>query len=334
MTRTRLQDIHLAIIGAGGHQASEFMGLYPHSRPELVAVDIDATARRHANSLGYMAFASISEMLANGHVDAAYVAVPHQDHAAIATQLLEYGVTVLEEKPFAVTAEEADALMDLSNRTQTPVFTTAQRPFRHTSLQLLGSLHGLGEIYSYSYTYSLSLPARTKGWRSTWSAARGGVMLDMAYHQLDLVSLLLGPQTVDAAQVSYCYGETRTERLEDSSTILTSTLDGKCTGQITTNRHAHAKSEQLILYGTEAVAVMDAAQLRVYNRDGSLQWTVDEVGGPQTATRAMYQEYLANRGLPNYWIPHMARHRQVVACLDQAYALVSVAQSLKEPQHV
>lgn len=334
MTRTRPQDLHLAIVGVGGQQASEFIGLYARSRPEIVAVDIDDVARQRVSSLGYRTFASISELLSNEIVDAAYIAVPHQDHAEIAAKFLEHGVTVLEEKPFAVRSEEADVLMNLSDRAQTPVFTTAQRPFRHTSLQLQGSLRRLGEIYSYSYTYSLSLPVRTTGWRSTWAAARGGVMLDMAYHQLDLVSLLLGPQSVDAAQVSYCYDETRSERLEDSSTILTSTLDGRCAGQITTNRHAHAKSEQLTLYGTEAVAVMSASQLRIYNRDGSLQWTVDETGGAQATVRAMYQEYLANRNNPGYWIPHMARHRHVVACLEQAYALVSLPENVKEAHYV
>ncbi|GHD26410.1 Gfo/Idh/MocA family protein [Nocardiopsis kunsanensis] len=327
------KNIHMAVIGAGGHQASEFFSLYAQSSAVVSAVDTDETARQRTLQLGYRAFASTEELLDEEKVDAAYIAVPHQFHAEIAAALVKRGVTVLEEKPFAVTTMEADALLDIATRKNTPVFTMAQRPFRHTSLQLLASLGSLGDIYSYTYDYSLSLPARTTGWRSRWSTARGGVMLDMAYHQLDLVTFLLGQQSVEAAQISYCYGETRAERLEDTSTILTRSPNGLCTGRITTNRHAHAKSEQLTLYGTRGVAVVDTPKLRLFDRDGSIRWFVEEPNGFQVTTRVMCQEYLANRRNPAYWLPHMQRHRHVVECLDRAYALLAEDRGLEEAQY-
>ena len=330
MTRVSPQDLHVAVIGAGGNQASEFIDLRGSGTSSLVAVEIDEGARRRVSRLGHRTYASTDELLKDELIDAAYIAVPHHHHAPLAAQLLQHGVTVLEEKPFAVTNDEANALIALSASTGTPVFTTAQRPFKHTFRQLLSSLHVLGDIYSYTYDYTLSLASQTTGWRSSWTAARGGVMLDMAYHQLDVITLLLGPQKVEAAQVGYCYRESWVERLEDAGTILTATGDGRCTGRITTHRHAHAKSEQLVLYGSDAVAVMDARQLRIYDRKGSVRWLVNEPGGAQSAVRAMFQEYLANRRSPIYWRPHMERHRSVVECLDRAYEFASLERDYQE----
>ncbi|OKO99367.1 putative oxidoreductase [Xenorhabdus eapokensis] len=330
-----LYPLQLAIIGAGGKQAAEFLTHYSRGKV-IAAVDIDIEARHRTEKMGLQTFASISEMFEKSkiNVEVAYLAVPHEYHTELAIQLLSKGISVLKEKPFAVTSKEARELFQIASEKSTPVFTTAHRPFRLIGRQLKSSLHLLGQVYAYTYEYSLSIPGRTSGWRSKWTSARGGVMLDMAYHQLDFIVWLLGEQKIESAQIAYCYGETEAEQLEDTSTILTSSISGNGTGRIITNRHAHQKIELLTLYGSKGIAVMSDSILHVFDRQGNLRWEVREPQGGQWTIKTMHQEYLSNRNNPLYWLPHMERHMHIVDCLTEAYAITFGITNTKEQTHV
>ncbi len=331
VSNQNLYPLQLAVIGAGGKQAAEFLTHYSPGK-EIAAVDIDIEARRRTEGMGLQTFASTSEMLEKSkiNVEVAYLAVPHEYHTELAIQLLSKGISVLKEKPFAVTSKEARELFQIASEKSTPVFTTAHRPFRLIGRQLKSSLHLLGQVYAYTYEYSLSIPSRTSGWRSKWTSARGGVMLDMAYHQLDFIVWLLGEQKIESAQIAYCYGETEAEQLEDTSTILTSSISGNGVGRIITNRHAHKKIELLTLYGSQGIAVMSDSILHIFDRQGNLRWEVCEPQGGQWPIKAMYQEYLSNRNNPLYWLSHMERHMHIVDCLTEAYAITNT----KEQTHV
>ena len=80
-------------------------------------VDADAAVRNEAcRKYEIPAYASVAELLATEHVDAASVCVPTVYHAAVASALLAAEVDCLIEKPFAATLAEADALIALAEQ--------------------------------------------------------------------------------------------------------------------------------------------------------------------------------------------------------------------------
>ena len=89
-------------------------------RGELVAV----ASRSHDKVTAYakdwgigMTFDSYEAMFTSGEVDAVYVSVPNQMHAAVTIQALNAGLHVLCEKPFAVTLDEVDAMFARTKQT-------------------------------------------------------------------------------------------------------------------------------------------------------------------------------------------------------------------------
>jgi predicted dehydrogenase len=68
-----------------------------------------------AREFGCRAFRSIDELIAEGKVQAASVAVPTLHHLAVARRLIEAGIDVLIEKPLASSLEEADELIAAVN---------------------------------------------------------------------------------------------------------------------------------------------------------------------------------------------------------------------------
>lgn len=110
--------IRVAVVGVG-HLGKEHARIYAQLEGcELIGV-VDVVAERAAevaSHLGTQAFRHFSEIL--GKVDAVSLAVPTQDHQALACELLEAGVDVLVEKPITRTLAEADAVIACAKKNQ------------------------------------------------------------------------------------------------------------------------------------------------------------------------------------------------------------------------
>jgi predicted dehydrogenase len=103
--------IKVGVVGVGkfGQHHARVYREMPEA--ELVGVyDLDAArAAEMASQFSCRVFASLEEL--EGSVQAASVAVPTEQHAAVAGQLLDAGVDVIVEKPMARSVAEADQLI-------------------------------------------------------------------------------------------------------------------------------------------------------------------------------------------------------------------------------
>ncbi|MEO7027833.1 MAG: Gfo/Idh/MocA family oxidoreductase [Acidobacteriaceae bacterium] len=114
--------LRLAVIGTGAFGRNhlrvyrELSLAAPHEVQLAAAVDPDPTARAEvASRYNIPTFASLAELLASATaIDAASVCVPTLHHAEAAEQLLQAGVDVLIEKPFAASLAEADRVLALA----------------------------------------------------------------------------------------------------------------------------------------------------------------------------------------------------------------------------
>ena len=114
--------IRIAVVGAGafGRNHLRVYRELETAHPELVQlaglVDESATTRDEAAArYGVPGFGSVAELFAAGlKLDAASVCVPTVHHAAVAEQLLNAGLDVLIEKPFAASLAEADHVLALA----------------------------------------------------------------------------------------------------------------------------------------------------------------------------------------------------------------------------
>jgi len=110
------RKIRVAVVGTG-----EFGRNHARAYGELQGVELvgvfDLNAARAAQIAGEFhtrAFANLDEL--RGEVDAATVAVPTVAHAEVGCRLMEMGIDVLVEKPFARTLKEADTLLATAKR--------------------------------------------------------------------------------------------------------------------------------------------------------------------------------------------------------------------------
>jgi predicted dehydrogenase len=166
---------------------------------ELAAIaDVDAGRGRPLSAeLGCTFYADHREMLAATRPDVAVIMTPHPFHAAIATDCLEAGCHVLTEKPMALHVGEADAMIETARRCGRLLavnFQYRHRPEVRRARELIQAGR-LGAIQRVELTATWTRTAayyRAAAWRGTWLGEGGGVLMNQAIHNLDVLCHLLG----------------------------------------------------------------------------------------------------------------------------------------------
>jgi len=142
-----------------------------------------ARAREVAESLGVHAFGSLDALL--DEVDAVSIVVPTTSHHEVATKALQRGKHIFVEKPFTVTLDEADSLLELSKSAG-------------TVLQV-GHVERFNRAVRAAMPY-VDQPRFIESDRLAPFNPRGSdvaVVLDLMIHDLDLVHTLVGARVAD-----------------------------------------------------------------------------------------------------------------------------------------
>jgi len=166
---------------------------------ELVAVcnhNIDR-AKAMAEKYGVRAFDSLDRMVEETGVEAVSICTPHPAHAADAVRAAELGVNIAIEKPLAVTIEDCNAIVNAAERNHIVGTTISQRRFYEPTIRMQEAIRAgkigkpiLGTVTMLGWrdmAYYGSDP-----WRGTWQREGGGVLVNQAVHQLDLLLAFMG----------------------------------------------------------------------------------------------------------------------------------------------
>ncbi len=90
-------------------------------RGELVAVASRSLSKAEDYAANWnipVAFGSYQDMLDSGQIDVVYISLPNHLHAEWSIRALQAGVHVLCEKPFAITLEQVDQMIETSRQTE------------------------------------------------------------------------------------------------------------------------------------------------------------------------------------------------------------------------
>jgi len=195
-----MQPIRYAIAAYGKVAHLHARALKTVATAELVAVwgrDPEKRAA-FAAEFGIRAYADLSTMIKNASVDAVIIASPHPLHREHALESLHAGAHVLIEKPMALTTADCDAMIDAARSARRKLSVISQRRW-YPSVQRIRSAIDEGKIGAPALGQAIMLGwrdekyYRSDPWRGSWSGEGGGVLVNQAPHQLDLLQWFLGP---------------------------------------------------------------------------------------------------------------------------------------------
>lgn len=230
MTSATVSPLRHAVIGVGAgifnlHRA----GLTMDGVQVVGASDVVPTpGQERADELDCPFYLDHRQMLTETKPDVTVIITPHPFHASLAIDALNAGSHVLVEKPIAVQVSEADAMIAAAQANNRLLAVNFQHRFRADAQaikKLIGS-GGLGKIQRVTGVQPWLRTAayfRQAGWRGTWKGEGGGVLMNQAPHDLDLLCYLVGLPSRVFAITSTRFHAIETE---DTVTALLAWPDG------------------------------------------------------------------------------------------------------------
>ncbi|MFD0670060.1 Gfo/Idh/MocA family protein [Cohnella sp. GCM10027633] len=191
----------VGIIGAGSIAGAHIDALKQlGDQCKVVAIsDLDAEkARRIASDYGVEAdtYADYRDMLARVDIDVVHICTPPYARGRLVTDALAAGKHVMCEKPFAASLEECDEMLAAAERHGRKLAVMLQTRCE-TDVRIMRRLVRGGTLGPILYANAFNHHWRgdayyRKEWRGTWEKERGGTLMNLGIHTLDIVVWILG----------------------------------------------------------------------------------------------------------------------------------------------
>lgn len=157
--------------------------------------------------VGVRKFKDIRDMMDSGSVDAVIITTPHTLHTEMAQIALSSGKHVLVDKPLGIKAGEVDNLTALARENphlQAGVIFNRRSNELYQKVHDLVQSHELGELrrslWQITNLYRTYAYYKSGSWRGSFKTEGGGVLMNQAIHQLDLLLWIAGmPERVVAS---------------------------------------------------------------------------------------------------------------------------------------
>lgn len=287
MPEPRLPDLrggpvlNWAVLAPGAIASAWTRAVLMHTDQRVVAVGsrsrerADAFAAEHGIATAFGSYAAAVE---HPDVDIVYIAAPHTEHAALAELAIGAGKHILVEKPFAVTASEAERIAGAAR--EAGVFAmeamwTRFHPWVDVADQLLVD-GALGELRLISAEIGRRFPVDPRS-RLYDPALAGGALLDMGVYAVWFAQHFGG-----APLRMGVLGQNTATGVDAQSTIAME-LAGDVHSVVTATLSAFTPS-RAHLSGTEGMLVVEGrfpmpSALALHDRDGRLISRFDDTTG-------------------------------------------------------
>ena len=183
----KVAELHARAIAASGN--SELVSVFGRDKEKR-----EAFALKHSIN----ARASIAEMVDKDKVEAVLIVTPHPAHKQLAIEAAQAGCHVLVEKPMAISVKECDEMIAAAQAARRLLGVVSQRRW-YPSAQRIRQAIDAGALGQPSLAQVTMLGWRDEAyyksdpWRGTWALEGGGVLVNQAPHQLDLLAWFMGP---------------------------------------------------------------------------------------------------------------------------------------------
>ena len=310
-----MEKIKTAVIGCGkvGHFHARAFQACPES--ELVAClgrDMKKT-EEFAAIYGIRAFTDLETMVRETGVQAVSICTPHPNHADIAVRCCELGLHIAIEKPLAASLEDCDAIIEAAKKNNVVGTTICQRRFYKPAQRvkkaiddgklgkpILGTVNMLG-WRDMNYYHS-------DPWRGTWKGEGGGVLINQAPHQIDLLLWYMG-------EVEELYGMWDTLNhpeleVEDTAACVIRFKNGAIGNIVVSNSQNPALFGNVRVHGSNGASVgvqTDGGAMFIAGVSGIAEppvndiWTVEGEADQLEAYKAADREFFTSVNSTDYF---------------------------------
>jgi predicted dehydrogenase len=237
-----VKPVRVAVVGAGhlGRIHARIAAALDEIELVAVADPVEAARTSVAQEAKTRSVADFREVI--GEIDAAIVAAPTCHHHAIGMELLRCGVPLLVEKPLALTADQANDLVNLARQKNVALQVGHVERFNPALTAVMADVRDPKYIDA----------TRTSGY--TFRSTDIGVVLDVMIHDLDIVLSLANSSVTDvqALGISVLGGH------EDMATARLTFASG-CVAHLTASRVSFQQRRTMSVFTSRGSASINFA---------------------------------------------------------------------------
>ena len=266
----------VALVGCGHISALHLSALTAREDVYITALcDTDAEKARTA-AVTYAPSAALytdfKTMINEVRPYALHICTPHYLHAPMAIYALRHGVNVFLEKPLAVTAAEADALIAAEKESTARLcvcFQNRENPTTKEAHRLAEEDGGVKAAYASVFWHRDEAYYKSGDWRGKYATEGGGVMINQAIHTLDLLCEFLGEPTEVTATTANHHLRGIIE-VEDTCEGIIRFTDGKQANFYATTAGAGADATDILLMTEHEKIRLESPYLYVCGRPAEI----------------------------------------------------------------
>ena len=195
-------ELKIGIVGIGNMGSFHAESLYAGkiTGAKLYAVmDIDEKRIAWAEKFeGVKLYHDFDMFIQDKEIDAVIIATPHYDHPTLGLEVIKHNKHLLIEKPAGVFTKNVRILNEKAKASDlifSIMFNQRTNPVYQQIKELMDT-NQLGELRRVNWIvtnwYRSTSYYESGGWRATWEKEGGGVLLNQAPHQLDLLCWMFG----------------------------------------------------------------------------------------------------------------------------------------------
>lgn len=267
-----MNPVRFGIIGIGNMGSAHAVSLRDGKVGDgvLAAVCDIAPGRREwaaKNLPGVRVCEDYHDLLGSGSVDAVLIATPHYIHPDIAIDAFGAGLHVMTEKPAGVRLSDVERMIAAADQTDRKfgiMFNQRTSPLFRRARQIVqaGDL-GVPKRLTWIITnwYRTQSYYDSGSWRGTFCGEGGGVLLNQAPHNLDLLQWIFGmPESVYAVCDE---GHDHNIEVEDRATLLLRYQNG-AQAQFMTTTGEYPGTNRLEIVGDRGKLVIEGGKLSIW----------------------------------------------------------------------
>jgi predicted dehydrogenase len=190
---------NIAILGCGkvAHLHAKAVQNLKNARLAGVWSRTPKTAIMFAAQYGTTFYAEITDLTKREKIDLVIVCTPHPFHLQPVLEAVKAGANILVEKPLASTLEDSDKMIDACKKAGVKLGVISQRRWYEPVKRVKDAIEA-GKIGRPVFGTINMLGWRNKNyydadeWRGTWKMEGGGVLVNQAPHQLDILLWFMG----------------------------------------------------------------------------------------------------------------------------------------------
>jgi predicted dehydrogenase len=272
MSKRWRKPLTMVLVGCGRIAHSYATIIDSHLDMELEAVvDINPEAAyTFGNSFRCSHYSSLDSYLNNQkYADCAVICTPPSSHTEIATLLLQRGINVLCEKPFALDYTSASQMVGIARDFDLNIMMGSKYRYVADIIHARGLIQAgiLGDILTFEFEFCDIVDMRGR-WNVQPQFSGGGVLIDNGSHAVDITRFLFGPIS------GICAEEARriqSELVEDTVCLGLRTVSGiKGTAQLSWTIK-NASDDYIRVYGTQGTLCIGWKKSQ-YRPNGARDW--------------------------------------------------------------